>query len=180
MRWIMGGCLRVRERGQFKTKLHSKRAATEEKIRRLQQEGKAGVRYTATISDVRFLVVGLICDVGWLIHLCTGILYFVRYWFHEENSAMRFLDSLSLAALAAVVFGVTVIIYLNRIHEKEIATRLQKNLSFGATIFGGFVNFAFGLPIFVSFKKGIRYSNEEFSHPGGMNLPVTSYAHIVK
>lgn len=177
----------------IKSKLHSKRAVTEEKIRKLEREGRAGVRYTATIPDILFLIVGLVCDVGWLIQLIAGIRYFVRYRFHAGNGALCFFDMLSLLALAVVVFGVAVTIYLNKIHEKEIATRLQKNLSFGAMIFGGlaagiigivqlamvqsfnsgellnliwitvggFLNFAFGLPIFASFKKGIRYSEKQ-------------------
>ena len=174
----------------FKVKLHSKRVRTEEKLRRLEQEGKAGVRYTATIPDIPFLIVGLICDIGWLIHMVAGVLYFYRYRFHIGKSMMCFLDVLAFAALVVVAFGVIMVLYMDRIHEKEIATRLQKNLSFGATIYGGlaagvvgvlqlieagnlvigetpyfiwgaaggFLNFAFGLPIFVSFKKGIRYS----------------------
>ena len=92
---------------------------------------------------------------------------------------------MALAALAAVMFGVAYIIYLNKIHEKEIATRRQKNLGFGVTVYsglagavigilqiviyaggsaelvwiviGGFLNFAAGLPIYLSFKKGIFY-----------------------
>ena len=75
-------------------------------------------------------------------------------------------------------------ISLNRIHEKEIATRRQKDLSFGLTaysglagavigivqivttgvssalvwiVIGGLLNFAAGLPIHLSFKKGIFY-----------------------
>lgn len=121
----------------FREKLHSKRARTEEKIRKLEQQGKEGVRYTATISDIPFLVVGLICDIGWLIHIITAILYFKKYRFHVGNSILCFLDILAFMALLLVVFGVIMIIYLGKIHEKEIATRLQKNLSFGATIFGG-------------------------------------------
>lgn len=184
---IKGKC----ENSSLKKKLHSKRTATEEKIRKLEREGRAGVRYTATISDIPFLVVGLVCDVGWLNQLFAGIMYFVRYRFHMGNNVMCFWDILSLMAMTTVVFGVVVTIYLNQIHEKEIATRLQKNLSFGATIFGGlatgiigviqlimaqrsgggeisfliwitvggFVNFVFGLPIFASFKRGIRYSD---------------------
>lgn len=31
-------------------------------------------------------------------------------------------------------FGVAYIIFLNKIHEKEIATRTQKNLGFGVTV----------------------------------------------
>lgn len=90
--------------------------------------------------------------------------------------------SLSYSALPILV---AYIIYLNRIHEKEIATRRQKNLGFGVTVYsglagavigilqsviyagalpelvwlvtGGFLNFAAGLPIFLSFKKEIFY-----------------------
>ena len=74
---------------------------------------------------------------------------------------------------------------MNKIHEKEIATKLQKDLSFGMTVYsglagamigilqivlyagfspglvwiviGGFLNLAAGLPIYLSFKKGIIY-----------------------
>ena len=95
------------------------------------------------------------------------------------------LDYIALIALAAVISGVVYIIYLNKIHEKEIATRRQKNFSFGMIVYaglagamigilqivtyagvsselvwiviGGFLNFAAGLPIFLSFKKGIYY-----------------------
>lgn len=92
---------------------------------------------------------------------------------------------MALIALAAVIFGVAYIIYLNKIHEKEIATKRQKDLGFGVTVYsglagavigilqiaayvgaspelvwivvGGFLNFASGLPIYLSFKKGIFY-----------------------
>ena len=95
------------------------------------------------------------------------------------------LDYIALIALAGVVFGVSYIIYLNKIHEKEIATKHHKDFSFGMTVYsglaggmigifqivlcagvsaelvwvvvGGFLNFAFGLPIYLSFKKGIFY-----------------------
>ena len=99
------------------------------------------------------------------------------------NNAHHILDYIALIAVIAVIFGVVYIIYLNKIHEKEIATRCQKNFSFGMTVdsglagaiigifqivlyaaasselvwavIGGFLNFAFGLTIFLSFKKGI-------------------------
>lgn len=94
------------------------------------------------------------------------------------------LDYLALLALVGVIFGVGYIIYLNKIHEKEIATKLQKDLSFGMTVYaglagavigilqivtvgassalvwiviGGFLNFVFRAPIYFSFKKGIFY-----------------------
>lgn len=158
--------------------LHEKRKATENHIRQLQQEGKQGVRYTAMMPDIPFLVFGLFSDAGWIIHLTAGVLCFCR------NGFRHVLDGMALLALAAVLFGVAYIIYLNKIHEKEIATRRQKDLGFGMTVFsglagavvgivqivvtgvsaelvwiviGGFLNFASGLPIYLSFKKGIVY-----------------------
>ena len=95
------------------------------------------------------------------------------------------LDYAAFLALAGILFGVVYLIYLNKIHEKEIATKLQKNLSFGVTVYsglagavvgilqlvlyagasselvwltvGGVLNFVAGLPIYLSFKKGIFY-----------------------
>lgn len=162
----------------IKETLHEKRKTTEEHIKQLQQEGKQGVRYTAVIPDIPFMVLGLLSDIGWLIHLIAGIIYFCKNGFHHVS------DYIALIALAAVVFGVAYIIYLNKIHEKEIATKLQKDLGFGMTVYsglagavigiiqivisgvsaeivwiviGGFLNFASGLPIYLSFKKGIFY-----------------------
>ena len=163
----------------IKEVLHEKRKATEDHIRQLQQEGKQGVRYTAMMPDIPFLVLGLLSDVGWMMHLVAGILYFCR------NGLHHFLDHTALVVLSAVLFGVSYISYLNKIHEKEIATRLQKDLGFGMTaysglagavigilqivtyssapselvwvVIGGFLNFAAGLLIYLSFKKGIFY-----------------------
>ena len=162
----------------IKEALHAKRRATEDHIRQLQQEGKQGIRYTARMPDVPFLIFGLLSDIGWIIHLIAGILFFCRNGFHHV------LDYAALLALAGILFGVVCLMILNSIHEKEIATRLQKNLSFGMTVFsglagavigilqilmvgasaelvwlviGGFWNAAAGLPIYLSFKKGIFY-----------------------
>ncbi len=178
---------------KLKRKLHTKRALTEKKIMQLQKEGKAGEQYTATISDINFMIVGLICDIGWIIQIISQIRYLIKYEFHSDSMSVMIFDILSLTALLTVIFGIAFTIYLNKIHEKEIATRSQKNLSFGATIFGGlaaviigvlqlitvsanglqgtdllieviiggFLNFAFGLPIFASFKKGIIYSEDD-------------------
>ncbi len=158
--------------------LHEKRKVTEDHIRQLQQEGKQGVRYTAMMPDIPFLILGLISDIGWIVHLIAGVLYFCR------NGFRHVWDYAALIALTAVLFGVAYLIYLNRIHEKEIATKLQKDLSFGMTVYsglagaiigilesviagvspelvwiiiGGFLNFASGSPIYFSFKKGIFY-----------------------
>mgnify|MGYP005885652123 CR=1 FL=1 len=158
--------------------LHEKRKTTEDHIRQLQQEGKQGIRYTAMMPDIPFLVLGLLSDIGWLIHLTAGILYLCRNGFHNM------LDYLAILALAGILFGVAYLIMLNKKHEKEIATKLQKDLSFGMTVYsglagamigilqilytgasaalvwiiiGGLLNFAAGFPIYLSFKKGIFY-----------------------
>ena len=159
--------------------LHEKREITEKHIQQLQKDGKQGIRYTAMMPDIPFLILGLLSDVGWILHLIAGILYLRRNGFHHV------LDYIALLALAAVVFGVVYIIYLNKIHEKEIATKQQKNLSFGVIVYaglagavvgiwqiatyagvspelvwivvGGLLNFAAGLPIYLSFQKGIFY-----------------------
>ena len=162
----------------IKEALHEKRKVTEAHIKQLCREGKQGVRYTAMMPDIPFLVLGLLSDIGWIIHLTAGIIYFCRNGFHHV------FDCMALIALVAVLFGVAYLIYLNKIHEKEIAAKYQKDLSFGMTVFsglagaiigvfqiiftgvsselvwiviGGCLNFASGLPIYLSFKKGIFY-----------------------
>ena len=158
--------------------LHEKRKATEDHIKELQRQGKQGVRYTAMLPDISFLALGLISDIGWIVHLIAGVLYFCRSGFYH------LLDYMALISLAAVLFGVAYLIYLNKIHEKEIATKPQKDLSFGMTVYsglagaiigilqivsigaasalvcmvlGGLLNFVSGFPIYLSFKKGIFY-----------------------
>lgn len=159
--------------------LHEKRETTEKHIKQLQQDGKQDIRYTAMMPVVPFLILGLLSDVGWIIHLIAGTIYFYKNGLHHV------LDYIAFIALVAVIFGVIYIIYLNKIHEKEIAKKHQKDFSFGMTVYsglagvmigifqmmlyagvstelvwvviGGFLNFAFGLPIYLSFKKGIFY-----------------------
>ena len=163
----------------IKEVLHEKRKATEDHIKDLQRQGKQGIRYTAMMPDIPFLILGLISDVGWLTHLIAGVIYFCG------NGFRYVLDYAAFLALAGILFGVVYLIYLNKIHEKEIATKLQKNLSFGVTVYsglagavigilqfmlyagdslelvwvviGGFLNFVSGMPIYLSFKKGIFY-----------------------
>ena len=163
----------------IKEVLHEKRKATEDHIKDLQRQGKQGIRYTAMMPDIPFLILGLMSDVGWLTHLIAGIIYFCG------NGFRYVLDYAAFLVLAGILFGVVYLIYLNKIHEKEIATKLQKNLSFGVTVYsglagavigilqfvlyagasselvwvviGGFLNFVSGMPIYLSFKKGIFY-----------------------
>ena len=155
--------------------LHEKRKTTEYHIKQLQHEGKQGIRYTAMMPDIPFLILGLMSDIGWLTHLIAGIIYFCG------NGFRYVLDYAAFLALAGILIGVVYLIHLNKIHEKEIATKLQKNLSFGMTVYsglagavigilqfvldagasselvwltvGGVLNFVAGLPIFLSFKK---------------------------
>lgn len=58
--------------------LHEKRKATETHIEQLQREGKQGVRYTAMMPDIPFLVLGLLSDTGWIIHLVAGVIFFAE------------------------------------------------------------------------------------------------------
>ena len=72
--------------------LHKKREATEKHIKQLQQEGKQGIRYTAMIPDIPFLILGLLSDIGWAIHLIAGIMYFNKWhyiWCNEVSTPMR-------------------------------------------------------------------------------------------
>ena len=123
----------------IKKVLHEKRKTTEAHIQQLQQAGKQGVRYTAMMPDIPFLMLGLISDIGWMIHLIAGVIYFCR------NGFCHVLDYAALLALAGVLFGVAYLIYLNKIHEKEIATKLQKNLSFGITVYSGLAGAVVGM-----------------------------------
>ena len=61
----------------------------------------------AMLPDIPFLVLGLLSDIGWLIHLIAAVLYFSRNGFRSVP------DVLAAAALAAVMFGVGYLISLN-------------------------------------------------------------------
>ena len=119
--------------------LHEKRKTTEYHIKQLQHEGKQGIRYTAMMPDIPFLILGLMSDIGWLTHLIAGIIYFCG------NGFRYVLDYAAFLALAGILFGVVYLIYLNKIHEKEIATKLQKNLSFGMTVYSGLAGAVIGI-----------------------------------
>jgi hypothetical protein len=84
----------------IKKVLHEKRKTTEAHIQQLQQAGEQGVRYTAMMPDIPFLMLGLISDIGWMIHLIAGVIYFCR------NGFCHVLDYAALLALAGVLFGV--------------------------------------------------------------------------
>ena len=75
----------------IKETLHEKRRTTEKHIQQLQREGNQGVRYTAMMPDIPFLMLGLISDVGWMIHLIAGVIYFCRNGFGFLDFFARFL-----------------------------------------------------------------------------------------
>ena len=162
---------------KVKGRLHEKRARTEEHIRSLQDRGKAGIRYTLTLPDLRMLAFGLLCDAGWLLQLVFGIRLIRQSGLHGSNKLVLF-------SLVCVIVSVGMIVYLSLIHEKEMATGLQRDLSFtlivcagiagalaglwhlcahglsvSAAVFlaGSVLNAAAGLPIRLSFRKGIIY-----------------------
>ena len=145
--------------------LHTKRLKSEQHIRALEQTGNAGNRYTATMPDIPFLFLALLCDAGWITQLIAGSILLCRdfNWF-------------LLVTMITILFGVSMTIYLDAIQEKVFALGIQKDLSFGLTVFsglaggilgfflnnrwitiGGFLNFAAGLPLYLSFKPGIHY-----------------------
>ena len=145
--------------------LHTKRLKSERHIRELEQAGKAGKRYTATMPDMPFLVLALLCDLGWMTHLVAGAVRLTGVF-----RPLLFLTMLGEMA------GVGATIYLDVIREKVFARGFQKDMSFGLTVFsgfaggivgvlledrwiavGGFLNFAAGLPLYLSFRPGIRY-----------------------
>ena len=107
-------------------RLHTKRKRTEDHIRELETFEKAGKRYTITMLDKWFLILGLICDVGWIIQLISGIVYTI----HQLNYLL-------VADMVVLVIGIAFTIYLEKIHEKEIALRYQRNMSFGLIVIGG-------------------------------------------
>jgi len=145
--------------------LHAKRLKSEQHIRELEEAGKAGNRYTATMPDMPFLVLALMCDVGWIMELAAGVVHLTNCF----NFPL-------LLAMINVAIGVGMTIHLDAIQEKVFALGVQKDLSFGLTVFsglaggilgiflddwwiaiGGLLNFAAGLPLYLSFKPGIRY-----------------------
>ena len=79
------------------------------------------------MPDIPFLILGLFSDIGW------------------GNGFHHVLDYIALIALAAVISGVAYIIYLNKIYEKEIATRHQKNFSFGLIVYAGLAGAIIGI-----------------------------------
>ena len=87
---------------------------TEEHIRQLQREEKQGARYTAMMPDTPFLVFGLLSDIGWFIHLIAAAVYFFQNGFHHV------LDYVAFLAVTGILLGVAHLIYLNRIHEKDL------------------------------------------------------------
>ena len=66
------------------------------------------------MPDIPFMILGLISDIGWIIHIVAGVVYLCRNGFHHA------LDYVAVIALAAVIFGVAYIIYLNKMLERKL------------------------------------------------------------
>lgn len=145
--------------------LHAKRLKSERHIRALEQAGKAGKRYTAIMPDMPFLILALLCDLGWMTQLVAGVVRLTSS-FHLPL----------LLTMLGITVGVGMTVYLDIIQEKVFARGFQKDMSFGLTVFsglaggivgilledrwiavGGFLNFIAGLPLYLSFRPGIRY-----------------------
>lgn len=143
------------------------RKETEKHIRALEEEGQAGERYTLGLPDQPMIIFGLIGDLGVLIMLIDGIIHL----FHASV--------LLKSDLLFLLIGMLYLVYLNVIHEKEICTKAQRDGGFGLILLAGIIGIICGLqmnaklyiagsvmtiigclPIYVSFKKGIRYEVE--------------------
>lgn len=154
---------------QVGEKLHAKRTATEDRIRALEAAGEAGDRFTATMPNAPFMALGLVSDIGWLLQLVFGGMALAA-------GVDARVTALVAADLCLIVAGVAVTVYLGVLHEKEIALRWQRDLSFGLVALGGIVgilagvlagsaglvlgsllNTAGSLPLYLSFRKGIIY-----------------------
>lgn len=61
------------------------------------------------MPDLPFLVLGLLSDIGWIIHLIAGIVYFGRNGWHHVT------DGIALLALADDLSSVACLMYLNKI-----------------------------------------------------------------
>ena len=61
---------------KIKDILHEKRKTTEDHIRQLQREGTQGVRYTAMMPDIPFLILALLSDAGWICILYPALFTF--------------------------------------------------------------------------------------------------------
>ena len=104
------------------------------------------------MPDIPFLMLGLISDIGWMIHLIAGVIYFCR------NGFCHVPDYAALLALADLSFGITVysglagaVVGMTRITTAGVSSVLVW------LIVGGVLNFVAGLPIYLSFKKRIFY-----------------------
>lgn len=104
----------------MREKLHAKRAATEGHIRTLEREGRAGERYTITMPDMAFMVLGLICDIGWVLQLIFGNWFMNNSIDHSVSPAIKTVVAFDLFLILA---GILYTIHLGKIHEKEIALR---------------------------------------------------------
>ena len=92
---------------KIKDILHEKRKTTEDHIRQLQQVGKQGIRYTAMMPDIPFLVLGLLSDIGWIMHLTAGIIYFSTGHAESISTVDAMFESVSAFATVGLSVGVS-------------------------------------------------------------------------
>ena len=105
---------------KIKEILHEKRKITEDHIKKIRENGEETVRYTAMMPDIPFLILGLLSDIGWIIHFVAGIIYLCK------NGFCHLGDYAAFIALTAVIFGVAYIVYLNKIHEKKLRQNFKR------------------------------------------------------
>lgn len=150
---------------RFVEMIQVQRKATENHIRKLEADHHAGKRYTLMMKDSQLFFSSLICDLGCIIMLIGGIIHL-----SEGGNLLK-------SDLFFMLLGICMTVYLDQIHEEFICLKAQRDASFGLILLSGMIGvflslmlksqlFLFGsilnvvgcLPIYVSFKAGIFYS----------------------
>ena len=144
--------------------------------------------YESKISDKRWLILGLLSDIGWIMLFAGIVMYMANGADGLGTVAISALFLVTLLSAVFVLFGVIALITQRMRKIDRVLTKRQLVISFGFVVFGaltaaaasmgsvfvdalwhyetgvcfiaqclmyagGLICFAFGYPIFKSFKK---------------------------
>ena len=165
-------------------KLEEKRNNQESHIKELENQGKAGNRFTSNLSNKQWLIFSIFGDIGWIVQfICSIQLY-------EPPNLSLISVILFIVPNLFLVFGVVYAIILNIKKEKIIAKLRQILLSIGMIVLsncliiisliitfvtksgpfpptfficsiGASLSLIFGIITLLSYKKGIRYTSKK-------------------
>ena len=164
-------------------KLEEKRNNQEKHIKELENQGKAGNRYTSNLSNKQWLFFSIIADIGWIVQFICSIQISAPPNLSLKSVILYIVPNLFL------IFGVVYAIILNKRKEKIIAKMYQILLSIGMIVLSSFLiimsliitlviesgedplpstfficligatlSLIFGIITLLSYKKGIRYT----------------------